>query len=652
MEYPITGVFHSGLKQRFLGISIPFPHHRLANRCLRNPLCPLPNLTSKTLSQSTAISRKLHLFDSGIPPLIQGQRLQPHAFPRADLHLIRDASRGLVGNKGTESSSGICLGWLSPHALSPHGFFNCSPAVDAPPRHDYLYLYGVSINGSSAFNSTSVRRKRIGLALTIWLQLCTVARGLKSSRNMLIDEQVAMFLHIISHHLKNRVIKHHFNRSGETVSRSFHNVLNAVIRLQDVLFKKAEPITANSTDPRWKWFKNCLGALDGTHIKIRVPTIDKPRYRTRKGDIATNMLGVCTPDMHFVYALPGWEGSVADGRVLRDAISRRHGLKVPHDAWATWRMELAPCSMNGKHLEQVFPPQILEEQKKGFQKKMRRWLPCMVDLHNVGTFNADTGFKAGYLNELEKMLEKVLPDAKLKAKPNLESRIRTLKRDWSIVYDMLSGEKIIAVLSHKEAVQFKHRSFPYYDQLTTIYAKDRATGKDAQTAADIIEEIDAEDVATTNTHEERNDFHGCEADVSLDDMDLSGTQQQPAINQGDSTFSRKKKKTSDASDHISSTSFNDAATLLAEKIETVGIEISRSIASEVLIQQRSEMTLQESALKLYPTLCEVEGLTEDERYRALSKIQIIQRKCSFFLVYLLLCDWDGSEDFLLTIKKS
>ncbi|KAH1098480.1 hypothetical protein J1N35_015401 [Gossypium stocksii] len=67
----------------------------------------------------------------------------------------------------------------------------------------------------------------------------------------------------------------------------------------------------------------------------------------------------------------------------------------------------------------------------------RKWVPeedvalvaCMVDLHNAGTFNADTGFKAGYLNELEKMLEKVLPNAMLKAKPNLESRIRTLKRD-------------------------------------------------------------------------------------------------------------------------------------------------------------------------------------------------------------------------------
>ncbi|MBA0576572.1 hypothetical protein Golob_027419, partial [Gossypium lobatum] len=108
----------------------------------------------------------------------------------------------------------------------------------------------------------------------------------------------------------------------------------------------------------------------------------------------------------------------------------------------------------------------------------------------------------------------------LKAKPNIESRIRTLKRDWATVYE-----------SHKKSGQFKYRSFPYYDQLTTIYAKDRASRKDVQTTTDIIEEIDVEDVDTTNTHEERNDFHGCEVDVSLNDMDLSATQSQPPRNQ-------------------------------------------------------------------------------------------------------------------------
>ncbi|KHG07585.1 Potassium voltage-gated channel subfamily S member 1 [Gossypium arboreum] len=87
-----------------------------------------------------------------------------------------------------------------------------------------------------------------------------------------------------------------------------------------------------------------------------------------------------------------------------------------------------------------------------------------------------------------------------------------------------------------------------------------------------------------------------------------------------SHFQRRKKKISNASDHISFTLFIDAATLLAENIRTVSLETSRSISSEVLIQQKSEMAIQESALNLYLTLCEVEGLTEDERYRALSKI--------------------------------
>ncbi|KAH1108365.1 hypothetical protein J1N35_012133 [Gossypium stocksii] len=137
------------------------------------------------------------------------------------------------------------------------------------------------------------------------------------------------------------------------------------------------------------------------------------------------------------------------------------------------------------------------------------------------------------------MLEKVLSNAMLKAKPNLKLRIKTLKRDWSIVYDMLSGKNNSGFGwdEHRQLVVAEDTMwnsniiFPYYNQLIAIYAKDRATGKDAQTATNIINEIDVEDVATTNTHEERNYFHGYEANVSLDDMDLSATQPQPARNQ-------------------------------------------------------------------------------------------------------------------------
>ncbi|MBA0736695.1 hypothetical protein Gogos_010212 [Gossypium gossypioides] len=50
----------------------------------------------------------------------------------------------------------------------------------------------------------------------------------------------------------------------------------------------------------------------------------------------------------------------------------------------------------------------------------------MINLHNVGTFNANTRFKVSYLNELKRMLENFLPHVMLKAKPNLESGIRQL----------------------------------------------------------------------------------------------------------------------------------------------------------------------------------------------------------------------------------
>ncbi|KAK4409393.1 hypothetical protein Sango_0012300 [Sesamum angolense] len=74
--------------------------------------------------------------------------------------------------------------------------------------------------------------------------------------------------------------------------------------------------------------EGCLGALDGTHIEVRVPDSDKGRYRNRKGQISVNVLGVCNMEGKFVYALSGWEDSAADGRILR-AIHRPTGLKVP-----------------------------------------------------------------------------------------------------------------------------------------------------------------------------------------------------------------------------------------------------------------------------------------------------------------------------------
>ncbi|KAA0065928.1 retrotransposon protein [Cucumis melo var. makuwa] len=140
---------------------------------------------------------------------------------------------------------------------------------------------------------------------------------------------VAMFLHVLAHDVKNRVIQREFVRSGEIVSRHFNIVLLAVLRLYEELIKRPVPVTSNCNDQRWKCFENCLDALDGTYIKVNVPAGDRPTFRTHKGEIATNILEVCDTKGDFVYVLAGWEGSAADSQILCDAISQENGLQVP-----------------------------------------------------------------------------------------------------------------------------------------------------------------------------------------------------------------------------------------------------------------------------------------------------------------------------------
>ncbi|XVF62239.1 hypothetical protein PTKIN_Ptkin08bG0201600 [Pterospermum kingtungense] len=83
------------------------------------------------------------------------------------------------------------------------------------------------------------------------IMLKTIGK-LTPTKNISVEEMVAIFFYIISHHAKNRIIKSEFVRSGETVSRQFSHVLNYILRLQEVLLKKAEPVPENSIDFRWK----------------------------------------------------------------------------------------------------------------------------------------------------------------------------------------------------------------------------------------------------------------------------------------------------------------------------------------------------------------------------------------------------------------
>ena len=87
--------------------------------------------------------------------------------------------------------------------------------------------------------------------------------------------------------------------------------------------------------------------------------------------------------------------------------------------------------------------QLILNQQDSFRKWMYEedliLVSCMVDLHNIGNYNTDTCFKIGYLLELEKMMARKIPNCKLEGKPHIKSRIQTLKKNWSIIFDMIQG---------------------------------------------------------------------------------------------------------------------------------------------------------------------------------------------------------------------
>ncbi|TXG57299.1 hypothetical protein EZV62_018612 [Acer yangbiense] len=148
--------------------------------------------------------------------------------------------------------------------------------------------------------------------------------------------------------------------------------------------------------------------------------------------------------MQFIYVLPGWEDSIADGRVLHDAKHRTNGLRVPHGYYYLVDAKYTNC----------------------------------------------IGFLASFHGQ-----------------------------------------------SHKEVAPFKLKLFPYYDELSMIFGKDRATGQHAETPTDVEEQLQNE-----------------EGDCNLDDNASIENVDNASDNNVDSWFVSKSSKRSQSQTECSSTS--------------------------------------------------------------------------------------------------
>lgn len=210
------------------------------------------------------------------------------------------------------------------------------------PRQSSLYHGGDRIHEMLHFNHPARVLHALRMAKSTFLLLtafCDEHTALRSGRasaagkGVSIEEKLAIFLYITSNGVSNRAAQELFQRSGNTISRSFHQVLNALLLLHKHVVKL--PDATQPLHPRiasdkkyFPYFKDCIGALDGTHIKAFIQSAAQAPYRNRKGELTQNVLGVCTFDLQFSFIYAGWEGSAHDTRVVEDAISRG-GFSIP-----------------------------------------------------------------------------------------------------------------------------------------------------------------------------------------------------------------------------------------------------------------------------------------------------------------------------------
>ncbi|RZC86733.1 hypothetical protein C5167_030077 [Papaver somniferum] len=157
------------------------------------------------------------------------------------------------------------------------------------------------LNGHDARCQDSFRMEK-----HVFLRLCDMLKEkelLRHNNGVRVEEKVAIFMLVVGHNERNRILQERFQHSGETISRHFNAVLDSIVALADDFLVPAGPDTPTEIleNPRfYPYFKDCIGSIDGTQI----------------------------PAM-FQYVLAGWEGSAADSRILDSSLTRCHRLIVP-----------------------------------------------------------------------------------------------------------------------------------------------------------------------------------------------------------------------------------------------------------------------------------------------------------------------------------
>ncbi|KAL5170751.1 putative helicase MAGATAMA 3 [Glycine soja] len=246
------------------------------------------------------------------------------------------------------------------------------------------------------------------------------------------------------------------DKSMETISRQFKNVLRAIMKVSKEYLKFHEYNIEGSMENKWRWFKNSIEALDGIHIPVTVSAEDRPRYRNRKEMESSNVKNkssgkrkMSSEDTRSYFA---WNLEME--RVLADVLRDQRNLGNKGDG--NWKA--VAYSTAAQILSKRFGVHLIADNVKNRFKLWRIWYGIVSDILSQSGF------------------------------------------DWDNTKYMITVENEIAwneyVKSHEETKQFRFKVIPNWDDIVELCVKDRATGLGVENA------LDADDIMSKETNEE------------------------------------------------------------------------------------------------------------------------------------------------------